>query len=94
MAQDGDKADGAGNARPPRIDLRGDAVLTFSDGSEVAVTILDLSEGGFRLRSDEMLEVGEKISLRARHGDMPAEIRWVTGFEAGGLFLGPARGFA
>ena len=80
---DDDKA----QARRPRIDVRNDATLIFNDGSEVAVTVFDLSEGGFRLQSEEILEVGEEVRLRDRNGEMRAEIRWVTGFEAGGRFL-------
>jgi hypothetical protein len=81
--------DGKGKARRPRIDVHNDAILIFDDGSEVAVTVSDLSEGGFRLRSEEVLEVGETVWLRDRNGDMRAQIRWVTGFEAGASFLGP-----
>jgi hypothetical protein len=83
-------ADEDARPRSPRIDVRNDAVLILSDGSEVPVTVFDLSESGFRLQSDEILEVGEEVRLRDRNGDMRAQIRWVTGFEAGGMFLSPA----
>jgi hypothetical protein len=71
--------------------VQNQALLIFYDGSEVAVTVTDLSEGGFRLTSEEILEVGEQVKLRAdRHGEVRAEIRWVDGFSAGGVFLTPA----
>jgi c-di-GMP-binding flagellar brake protein YcgR len=77
--------------RPPRIDVQNQAMLIFSDGSEVRVTVTDLSEGGFRLTSEEILVAGEQVRLRAdRHGEVRAEIRWVDGFKAGGVFLTPA----
>jgi hypothetical protein len=77
--------------RPARVDVRNEAVLILSDGSEVPVIVTDLSQGGFRLYSDELLEAGEQVTLRAdRHGDVAAEIRWVDGSAAGGVFLTPA----
>ena len=77
-------------ARRPRIGVRSDATLILSDGSQVAATLFDLSEDGFRLRSEEILEVGEQVRLRDRNGEARAEIRWVAGFEAGGRFLSAA----
>lgn len=74
-------------ARRPRVAVRHEATLIFADGAEVAVTVTDVSQGGFKLTSEEILEVGEQVSMRDRHGDALAEIRWVRGFEAGGQFL-------
>lgn len=76
--------------RPPRIDVQTEAMLTFADGSTVRVIVTDISHGGFRLRSEELLEAGEKVQLRDRHGEAAAEIRWVDGFTAGGVFLSAA----
>ena len=60
------------------------------DGGELPVEVIDLSSGGFRLRADEALVVGEQIQLRVpRYGDFPAVIQWVKGLEAGGRFLVP-----
>ena len=62
----------------------------MSDGSEHSVTITDVSAGGFHLRSDETMPIGEHVFLRvARYGDFPAQIRWALGTEAGGVFLEP-----
>lgn len=67
-----------------------DAVLVLSDGCERPVTMIDVSSGGFRLRSDETLPIGEHVFLRVqRYGDFPAQIRWALGDEAGGIFLAP-----
>ncbi|QNN64439.1 PilZ domain-containing protein [Sphingomonas rhizophila] len=78
--------------REPRVDTQFQARLLDSSGNEHAVTILDLSKSGFRLRCDEMLRIGEKIRLQTdRHGDFPAQIRWALGEEAGGLFLSPVK---
>lgn len=76
--------------RRPRVGVRRDALLILSDGSAVAATLFDVSEDGFRLRSEEILEVGEEVRLRDRNGEMRALIRWVSGFEAGGQFLSRA----
>src|SRR3954451_23093681 len=73
--------------RSPRIDLRRPAALSNSDGVEMEVVILDVSRGGFRLEVSEVLRIGERVTLRAEHDRFPAEIRWVLGKEAGGVFL-------
>ena len=76
--------------RSLRVDVKHEASLTFSDGSTVRVVVTDISEGGFRLESAELLEAGEKVKLADLHGETAAEIRWVKGFTAGGVFLTPA----
>ena len=76
------------NARPPRIDVRRPAVLVDSEGHEGGVTILDVSRGGFRLEVTDAPLVGELVTLRVERGEeFPAQIRWVLGNEAGGVFL-------
>jgi hypothetical protein len=76
--------------RSPRVRTSLAAVLVDSDGGELAVEVVDLSSGGFRLRACEALVVGEQVRLRvARYGDFPAQIQWVKGQEAGGRFLEP-----
>lgn len=77
--------------RAPRVGVHNRATLVFSDGSQVGVTLTDLSERGFRLTSEEILVAGEQVNLRdGRNGDVCAMIRWVDGFTAGGEFLTPA----
>ena len=82
---------GTGQPRSPRVHTSITAVLVDSDGGVLPVEIIDISSGGFRLRSDEALVTGEQVRLRvARYGDFPAQIQWVKGQEAGGRFLEPA----
>lgn len=76
--------------RSPRIRTSLAAVLVDSDGGELPVEVIDLSSGGFRLRTTEPLIVGEEVRIRVpRYGDFSAQVYWVEGFEAGGRFLTP-----
>lgn len=66
------------------------ATLVLSDGSEQPVTITDVSSGGFHLRTENVVPIGEHVFLRVdRYGDFPAQIRWALAGEAGGNFLEP-----
>lgn len=77
------------DARPTRILLNAPIGIDMEDGSRVMGTLLDLSSGGFRIKSDELLQVGERVTLHMDGADpMTGEIRWVTGFNAGGVFSG------
>ena len=74
--------------RAPRVDLRRPALVIDSDGRASPATILDVSSGGFRVEVSESLRIGEFVTLRVEHSeDLPAQIRWVLGNEAGGVFL-------
>jgi hypothetical protein len=74
-----------------REELRRAAVLIDSDGAETAVVILDISRGGFRLELEASPRPGEFATLRIEPDqEFPAQIRWVLGRQAGGLFLDPA----
>ena len=73
--------------RSTRIDLVRPAVLLNSDGATLEVTILDLSSGGFRVQVSDLLRVGELVTLQEGRHQMSAEIKWVLGNEAGGVFL-------
>jgi PilZ domain-containing protein len=78
------------NKRAPRVDLRRPAILVDSDGSEQAISVLDVSSGGFRIEVSECPRIGEFVTIRAERGlSFPAQIRWVLGNEAGGTFLTP-----
>ena len=77
-------------SRRQRIQVSHDAKLVTSEGVEHSVVITDVSAGGFRLRSDVTLPIGEHVFLRVdRYGDFPAQIRWSLGGDAGGVFLEP-----
>ena len=81
---------GSEQPRPHRVGTSFAAILVDSDGGELSVEVIDLSSGGFRLRTDETLVVGEKVRLRVeRYGEFPAQIQWAEGNEAGGRFLEP-----
>ena len=75
-------------SRRQRIAVSHDAKLVTSQGAEHQVTITDVSAGGFRLRTDVTMPIGEHVFLRVdRYGDFPAQIRWALGKDAGGVFL-------
>ena len=66
------------------------ATLVLTDGSEHAVTITDVSSGGFKLQTEATIPIGSHVFVRVdRYGDFPAQIRWALGKEAGGEFLEP-----
>jgi len=74
--------------RAARILLNAPIGVEMDDGSRVMATLLDLSSSGFRVRSEELLHVGERVTLRMDGEEpMDGEIKWVTGFVAGGVFL-------
>ena len=83
----------SGDQRAPRIKLSEIAALELGDGRTVGVVVGDVSASGFRLESNEPLEVGMRVKLIMRRYDpVPAEIRWVEGHEAGAVFLSSAEG--
>lgn len=76
--------------RAPRIDGHHEAIVVDGQGRQYSVTVLDISNGGFRLQSQETFRIGEYIAIRVpRYGDFSAQIRWALGSEAGGVFLNP-----
>lgn len=76
--------------RGPRVATDLKATLLRSSGEELSVIITDISKDGFKISSDVQLKIGERIDLRVpKTGDVPAQIRWALGNEAGGVFLAP-----
>lgn len=74
--------------RAPRTGLRRPAVLIGSGGASMSVIILDISSGGFKIEITEPPRIGEFVTIRtAGEDEIPAQIRWVLGSEAGGVFL-------
>lgn len=74
--------------RASRIDLREPAVLIKSDGTAENIIILDVSAAGFRVELPEGLHEEEIVSLRTKRcDDVPGQICWALGNQAGGLFL-------
>ena len=76
--------------RGPRVATDLKATLLRPDGSDIPVVITDISKDGFKLSSDTQLMIGERVDLRMpKTGDVPVQIRWAVGGEAGGVFLSP-----
>ncbi|MCA1653809.1 MAG: PilZ domain-containing protein [Sphingomicrobium sp.] len=76
--------------RAPRVSTWHRATLVASDGREIPCVVTDLSSGGFKLKADRTILIGESIRLRVdRYGDFPAQIKWAIAGEAGGEFLTP-----
>lgn len=69
-----------------------DTILIDLDGGRLNVVVTDISKGGFGLEAPEALLVGEYISLEVpKYGAFRAQIRWVRGLTAGGVFLEPVQ---
>lgn len=63
------------------------ALLVRDDGSEESVTITEYTNRGFRLIVACRPRLGERILIRAKGAcDLPGQIRWAQGVEAGGSF--------
>ena len=76
--------------RERRVTLNCAAVLTENDGCSLDVTIVDVSQNGFRLRSIAELELGSNVLLQMENvAPVRGLIRWACGHEAGGVFLDP-----
>ena len=67
-------------------------ILLRADGSELSVTVEDISASGFRLHVLETPTIGEEVSLKVPgYEAFAAKIRWALGHAAGGQFLIPAK---
>ena len=76
--------------RGPRVVTDLKAVLLRPSGEEIPAIITDISKDGFKLSTDAQLMIGERVDLRVpKTGDVPAQIRWSQGNDAGGVFLAP-----
>ncbi len=76
--------------RGPRVSTDLKARLLRADGQEIDVVITDISKDGFKLSSETLLLIGERVDLSMpKTGDVPVQIRWAIGGEAGGVFLAP-----
>lgn len=76
--------------RGPRVMTDLKAVLLRPNGEEIHAIITDISKDGFKLSAEAQLMIGERLDLRVpKAGDVPAQIRWALGKDAGGVFLAP-----
>lgn len=77
------------HSRSPRVDTEFLVLLRCAEGKSPA-RITNLSATGFRLQTPRDLEAGWEITLETpKHPPVRCIIRWVTGREAGGVFLEP-----
>ena len=76
--------------RGPRVATDLKATLLRTDGQQIPVVITDISKDGFKLSTETQLLIGERVDLSMpKTGDVPVQIRWAIGSEAGGVFLAP-----
>ena len=76
--------------RGPRVSTDLKARVLRANGEEIDVIVSDISKDGFKLSSQTLLLIGERVDLHMpKTGDVPAQIRWALGNEAGGVFLAP-----
>lgn len=74
--------------RERRVPVRYAATLTTSDGREHQVYVTDVSASGFRLEGRGDLVPNAQVYLNVgKQGNVAAEIRWVIGDSAGGVFF-------
>lgn len=76
--------------RGPRVATDLQAMLLRPTGEQVRAVITDISKDGFKLAAERQLMIGERVELSVpTAGNVPAQIRWAVGGEAGGVFLAP-----
>ena len=69
--------------RAPRLDIDGVATVEI-DEEEIALTVVDISQGGIKVEADERLEEGLKVVVNIDGLPLRASIvRWVRGGLAG-----------
>ena len=62
-------------------------VRVHCEAGDFDAQVVNLSSDGFRLRSQDPLQVGWEVTLEADdHGPVKALICWACGLEAGGVF--------
>lgn len=73
--------------RSTRIDVSWNVMVKCARGN-VPAEVVNVSAQGFRLHTARALEVGAEVALRfANETPIKALIQWVSGKEAGGVFL-------
>ena len=76
-------------SRDPRVDSEF-PVRVHCQAGEIEAQIVNLSSDGFRLRSEDPLQVGWVVTLEAAaQFPVKALICWACGQEAGGVFAEP-----
>jgi hypothetical protein len=72
----------------PRIDVHEEVRLIDGNGTIHDVILADISREGFRVKYAGAAPPPGIARLRGgRYADVPIEVRWIRGGEAGGVFL-------
>jgi hypothetical protein len=71
----------------PRTDVKLPVTFSLSANSVAKGRVIDLSPNGFRIRTSVVLYPGQRIRMQLPNAEASCELRWTTGFEAGGMFL-------
>ena len=78
-------------SRSTRARVRLPVIMAVRPGFKVKAVIDDLSKDGFRLRSRAMLHARQVVTLEMPRETVACEVRWVNGFEAGGIFVNESK---
>jgi hypothetical protein len=73
-------------SREQRVHVNIPAAVRVAAERTVTARIVDLSVDGFRLVSDEALELGQQVEVASRKAVSGGRICWVNGNQAGGIF--------
>lgn len=71
--------------RSARAKVRLPVIMAVRPDFKIKAVIEDLSKDGVRLRSRVVLHEGQVVRLKMPRETIACEIRWVNGFEAGGV---------
>lgn len=75
-------------SRSARAKIRLPVIMVVRPDFKIKAVIEDLSKDGVRLRSRAVLHAGQVVKLEMPREMIACEIRWVNGFEAGGVLAG------
>lgn len=75
------------HARTTRIEVGYDVLVRCAAG-DIPARVVNVSSDGFRLRAERPLEQGWEVTLEMQYAEpVKGVVRWVAGFDAGGVFL-------
>lgn len=76
------------NARDPRVDWGGLAILIDENGRNIPVIVENVSVHGFLVQSDVRLKVGQEFELVVQKNDnLKVKMVWTNGRFSGGRVL-------
>lgn len=74
------------HARAPRVRVSIPVLLEVAPNCTVKARIANVSQGGFRLAADAVLQVGQTMKMHLPRESVSCELCWADGLEAGGIF--------